>query len=426
MDLRRASLAGWPGTFSRNIWLIWANTLFIFISLGVFVLIFNLYLSSLGLREDYIGMFSFANTAAIGAMAIPASFLSNRFGPRICLVVASLLMGISAIAVAFVSSPVLIVALGAVYGAGNAMIFVPSGPFMMDNSREDQRLTVFSGNFAVMSTATVVGSLISGYLPGLFATLLGLGPDSVTETYRWTLVFGSVFCLLGALPMILAREASRARGGGTGSQPTVQPLSPRAARTVILHTCATVVLTSVSAGLIIPFFNIYLSQQLGASVEEIGIVYAAASLLMVPFSLAGPAFSRRFGTVNTIVFARLLTIPFILPLAFAPSMALGSVAYIARAALLGVTWPVDNAYSMALMPPRMRALSAGTRSASWNIGWSISSLVAGQVIILYGYSAVFATSCAFVLAGGVYYLAKLRRYEARFAPEPLTRVESEV
>ena len=88
--------------FDRNIWLLLGNTFFVFLGLGIFMLVFNLYLTAQGYREDFVGLFSFANTAAIGAFAIPAGAISNRFGPRACLAVASLAMGVSGVVLALV------------------------------------------------------------------------------------------------------------------------------------------------------------------------------------------------------------------------------------------------------------------------------------------------------------------------------------
>ena len=403
----------WNRRFGLNVWLLMANTFFVFTGMGIFVLIFNLYLASLGFREDYIGLFAFANTAAIGGFAIPAGALSNRFGPGACLAGASILMGVAAAAVGLVDDPVLIVVGGVVLGISNALIFVPSSPFLMDNSDDDERLWVFSANFAVMSVASVLGSLASGYLPSVFAALGGLEAAQSTPVYRLTLVTGAFVCLLGAAPMVFVRANQRRVPDGRRPAPAVMALGEAEARRAIVAFSVAVVLIAFATGLILPFFNVYFAEHLAASVEEIGIIYAAASLLMVPCSLLGPAVSRRFGTVSGIAIARALTIPFIISLAVVPSIGLGAVVYVARAALMSVTWPLDNAFAMELMPPRARAIQAGVRSASWNVGWAVASLVAGQLIVLVGYPAVFVASGLLTLAGTIYHYGAFREYQTR-------------
>lgn len=410
--LRRAT-----GRFDRNIWLLYGNTFFVFLGLGIFALVFNLYLTAQGYKEDFVGLFSFANTAAIGGFAIPAGAISNRVGPRACLAFASVMMGISGIALAFAVHPALILACGVVYGLSNALIFVPSGPYLVDNTGESERLQAFSINFATMSSAQVLGSLASGYLPGIFAASFALGGGGV-EAYRLTLIVGALVCFVGAAPMLLARSGERRIIARVATAPVRPPLTQAVARRVLLQFAAANLLVAMATGLILPFFNVYFDEVLGASVELIGVIFAVASLLMVPFSLVGPAMARRIGTVNSIVAFRLVTAPFAFALAAFPSLALGAVAYIGRASLVSVTWPLDNAFAMTLMPPRMRATQAGIRSAAWNIGWSVASLVAGQVIVGIGYWVVFLASGVLMCAGVAAYYVSFRKYDRGEAPAP--------
>ncbi len=407
--LRRAA-----GRFDRNIWLLYGNTFFIYIGLGIFALVFNLYLTAQGHREDFVGLFAFANTAAIGGFAIPAGAISNRFGPRVCLAFASVAMGITGIALAFVVHPVLVIAGGIVYGMANALIFVPSGPFLVDNTGEDERLQAFSINFATMSSAQVLGSLASGYLPGILAVSLALGGPA--DAYRLTLIAGALVCFFGAVPMLFARMGERRPIVGTPTVPPRPPLAPSRARRALLQFAGANLLVAIATGLILPFFNVYFADVLGASVELIGVIFAVASLLMVPFSLVGPAMARRIGTVNSIVAFRLVTAPFAFALAAFPSLALGAVAYVGRASFVSVTWPLDNAFAMTLMPPRMRATQAGIRSAAWNIGWSVASLVAGQAIVGVGYWVVFLASGLFMCAGVTAYYVWFRGHERAETP----------
>jgi MFS family permease len=407
---RLARFRGAADRFDRNIWLLLGNTFFVFLGLGVFALVFNLYLTAQGYKEDFIGLFSFANTAAIGAFAIPAGAISNRFGPRACLAAASAMMGISGVILALVSSPVLVIALGVAYGISNALIFVPSGPFLVDHTGEEERLQAFSFNFATMSSAQMIGSLASGYLPGILGGVFGLG-DGSTASLRLTLIVGALACLLGVVPMLLARvgdRQSRMRAATAAARPS---LSPALARRALLQFAGATFLIAVATGLILPFFNVYFSQDLGASVELIGVIFAVASLLMIPFSLLGPTVARRFGIVASVAAFRLVTAPFVLTLVAFPSLALGAVAYVARAGLISVTWPLDNAFAMTLMPPRLRATQAGIRSAAWNVGWSLASLGAGQLIVHTGYWIVFLGSGLFTCLGVAFYYFSFRRYD---------------
>src|SRR5207244_917471 len=79
--------------FRRNLWLLLAQNLAVFLGIAVQALILNLYLIALGYREDFIGLVAFVQTAAIGAGAMPASWLAPRVGVRRVLVGGNALFG---------------------------------------------------------------------------------------------------------------------------------------------------------------------------------------------------------------------------------------------------------------------------------------------------------------------------------------------
>ena len=393
------------------------NTLFIQAAIAVNGLIFNLYLASLGLREDYIGLFAFANTAGIGGFAFPAGYLSNRIGPRRCLAIASVTMGLSGAGVALVTDQIAILALGVALGASCALIFVPGGPFLMDYTSGDERMRVFSLNFAVISIAAVLGSL-GGYLPALFAGAFRLPTDQLTEAYRLTLLLSASFSALGIVPMLFVRRPRARPAVVTASRPTVEPLTDREARRLLRPLAVAVSLMAAATGVFLPFYNVYLSEHLGTSVESVGLIFAIGSLMMVPASLLGPSLVRRFGILAAVAVPRLLTVPFLLLVVVSPTLSTGALVYLARSALVTITWPIDNSFTLELMPPRLRATIGAVRSSSWNISWAVSSLVAGQLIVSFGYWLVFVLAALLTIVATVSFVLTLRRYAQRESPAP--------
>ena len=401
--------AAQPWRFNREVWLMMGNTLFIQAALAANALIFNLYLSSLGLREDFIGLFAFASTAGIGGFAFPASYLSNRFGPRNCLAIASVVMGLAGFGVALVSNQLFIIAVGAVLGAGCALIFVPGGPFLMEHTDGDERMRVFSLNFAVISTALVIGSL-AGYLPGLFSSALGLRPDQLTEAYRLTLLVSAAFCTLGFVPMLFVRRREPRPAVASARRASIEPLNDRDARRLLPPLAVAVALIALANGVYLPFYNVFLTEHLGASVESVGLIFALGAFLMIPASLLGPSLVRRFGVISAIAAPRLLTVPFLILVVLNPTLSTGALVYFFRCALMTITWPIDNSFTLELMPPRLRAMIGAVRSASWNVSWAIASLVAGQLIVAFGYWLIFVVAALLHVVGVAYFVVTLRGY----------------
>src|SRR6476661_2011686 len=59
-------------------------TLIGYLNIGVFQVLYNLYLNRIGLHEDFIGTFNAVNTIAIAGAALTIGPIVNRYGPWIC------------------------------------------------------------------------------------------------------------------------------------------------------------------------------------------------------------------------------------------------------------------------------------------------------------------------------------------------------
>jgi MFS family permease len=396
--------------FRRNFWLLLAQNLAVFLGIAVQALILNLYLVALGYREDFIGLVAFVQTAAIGVGAMPASWLSPRVGARRVLIGATVALGGSFGLMAWLEVPALILVASAVSGVSMAHIFVPSAPYLADNTGPKERRAAFSANFAALSLASVAGSALGGLVPGLVGGNALLG-------YRYALLAGSALSALGALPLLIADDrrlespllASPGRADGV-ERPLGRPGRERAPgsagaagrrsqrRDMVAMAAATVLLAAATA-LVVAFFNVFLRDVVAAPTAEIGTVFAVSSIAMAPGSLVGPAAARRWGAVPMIVIPRLLSAPLVLLLALLPStLLLSGAVYALRSMLVSISQPLDNAFAMELVSPRDRARVAALRTMSWNGGWAVATGLGGIAIVYVGYPLIFATAALLTLA----------------------------
>jgi predicted MFS family arabinose efflux permease len=388
--------------YRRNLWLLLGMVLVSFVGIGVQALVLNLYLVSIGFREDFLGLFSFVNTAGIGGAALLAGRASNKFGSRRTLLAAVGVLAGSSAALIVSQNPALLLVVALINGAALAHIFVPSATFVMDNADPDHRSTAYAGYFAAQSVAMVVGSYLGGAMP----TALANGGDVTSAGYAWTILTSAGLAALGVVPMYLADD-SRASGSSISS---VRRLSRGDQRRQMRRDMAWIVgsntLVAASMGFALPFVNVFFEKRLSADAVEIGLVFAIASAAMVVASIGGPYVGRRFGVVPTIVACRALTAPIVLGLGFAPSIGLAAVLYVFRTLVTNLTWPVDNAFTMELVSPDLRATLAALRSASWNFAWALTSGLAGLMIVELGFTSIFVASAVFMVGGCVaYYLA---------------------
>lgn len=414
------SLPGRAG-FRHNLWMLLISVFLVFVGIGIQAVILNLYLIEIGYRADFLGLFSFANTAAIGGAALLASPLCTRFGHRRVLLAAIAVLALSTAGLVATVAAIPLILLAILNGIALAHIFVPSAPFIMDNARPEQRARAFAGYFAAQALASTVGSILGGILP----PLLTPAPGQARTGYAWTLAIAAGVAGLAFLPLRLADDSKEADSHTSMVASSTGADDARQVHRDLAWMVVANGLTAASTGFAIPFLNVFFDQRLHASTATIGGIFAVGAGAMTIGSLAGPAVGKRFGTIPTVVICRVACVPVLLGLAFTSDIWVGSALYVVRTLFFTLTWPTDNAFSMELVPARSRATLAALRSTSWNLGWSIASGLAGLMIINLGFGSIFTASAVLLLAGCVVYFAAFRRRSPgaeKELPRPVTSV----
>lgn len=373
---------------------------FAYTGIGVYAVIFNLYLVQLGFREDFIGAFQALSVLGTGALAVPAGMLSNRIGHKRTLIMGLVLLVISSVAQTLVTEVAILLFSGFLNGVSLACIVVPLTPLLAENSTERERSHVFSANYANISLATTIGSLIGGELPMIsYFIWSGFASGSVIA-YRFALLVGAAIAVIAIVPMLFLKQTGLRtdRARMVANQPKEAVSESQSWQNIRVLGIA-MALIGFGSALVIPFYNVYLNEILHAPPEDVGYVFALANTFAAVFSLATPVLHKRFGPVNSISWVRTATIPMFLALAFAPVLGLAILAYVVRMTFMSMSWPLEQTLVISSVTVRHRATAIGLRSASWNLCWAGASFVAGYLIVRFGYTAMFLSNGALVLGG---------------------------
>jgi MFS family permease len=376
-------------SFSRDVQLFLLYNLLANAGWGVFTLIFNLYLRELNLHENDMGAFNAVQTLAMAGGAATMGTVLDRLGIWRATVAGVSIFLVAAMGLAFAEQPRFLLLLSAISGIGLAYLFTTTMPFIIAWTRRDERQFVSAVSFSVISLATTLGALIGGFLPSAL-------PGDALHEYRWTLVAGMVISILGLAPMLMMGAARAGRGL---PDPTAQKEAsePHERRQVRMDTWVFVLvggLMAIGAGMVFPFYNVYLTE-LGASSTNVGYVYALAGLSAALIGLSAPMISRRLGSLYGVAAVRLSIVPFYLALILVPSLPLASLTHIVRQTSVSMAWPIDSTFIAEVLPPKARSNVYGLRSAAWNLGYSLASLVAGFLIVAIGYRITFADLIVF-------------------------------
>lgn len=391
-------------SFSRDVWLFLLFNLLANIGWGVFVLIFNLYLRELNLRENDMGAFSALQTLAMAAGAASMGPVLDRLG-----VWRATFSGVAIFVAAFYGLSLtgqtsIIFLLAAISGIGLAYLFTTTMPFIIAWTRRGERQFVAAMAFSVQSLAMTFGALVGGFLPNAI-------PGDALQAYRWTLVAGSVIATLGLVPLLMMGPARVGRG--LPDPTAAKEATDATERLQVRKDTAVFVLVgglmAIGAGMVFPFYNVFMTT-LGASSATVGYVYAIAGLCAAAIGLSAPFISQWLGSLYGVALVRLSIVPFYLALLLAPGLPLAALTHIVRQTSISMAWPIDSTFIAEVLPPRARSRVYGLRSAAWNLGYSLASLVAGFLIVNSGYAVTFADLIFFTTLAMVVFVAYYGRH----------------
>jgi len=390
---------------SRNAKLYLAATIMQGLSSGIWGVIFYLYLnlSEIGYQPDFIGNMFTASALATGFVALPAGLICERIGLKKAIIISYTANFFSLAQIFVLQAPLLLFA-SLSSGLIGTIGWVASAPFMMENSRKEERTYLFSVSWALMIIMGVVGSYIGGVIPDLINTSAGLptGENGSAFGYRIALGISVVLALTSLLPIALVKEEKKLE-----RQRMTELLSLRnikSPKTIIKFMIPTGII-GFGAGFIVPLFNLFFKLKFSATTEQIGIISALSSVTLGIGTLAAPLLSEKLGKVKSVVLCQFLSMPFIMLMTLAPNLALASLAFITRGALMNMVGPISTTLQMELVTETERATTNGLMVMADNIPRAVTASVSGRMMTESDFFTPFMiTTFTYFLASSLYYL----------------------
>ena len=408
------------------------------ITVGIFALLYNLYLVALGYRTDFIGLLLVIGAIGGALGMLTTGPLIGRWGEKAVLFWSS---AVGALAGALqllipVTGSLLITSF--VFGIAGGIYLVVGAPLLAGGSHESSRSHIFSLNASLALVTTVIGQALGGYLPDLvnlpaimhLGLLTFVGPLLVAgaqaRSYELTLLLAGLIAAPSFIPILMMDPTPPTRQSNVHGKLALPALSlfprlryqfwemahawpPARIRRMALAVLRGPIgqlaivegLIGLGAGLFIPYFNLYFVDHLGISTALYGLITAISTLLMALATLAGPFFAARLGKVRGAVIAHLTSLPFLVMLGFAHALPLVLAAYLVRWSLMNMADPVLLSYFMGVVKPEERATANSAYNLSFYGLWAIGGALGGQIIATGNYTLPF------VLAALLYLTAAL-------------------
>lgn len=434
--------------FQRNARLFLISNVLSGVTGGILLVLYNLYLVSLGYHADFIGVVLFTGTIGAGLAIFPAGACIDRFSGKYILVYSTALIGVAGAGQILFRQPLPLLISAFLAGIGLAFLLVITAPFLTANSTPEERPHLFSMNISLGLITLVVGEVFGGTLPAWFRSLPWfmapltpsfsslLASQSDPRSYQLALLFAGVIAAPSFIPLFMMSNIHPPRRTRpTAPLPSTKTLTineppvysrgvplrrigDSISRTIsninaLMHSAffylvLVYVFTGLGAGLFIPYFNIYFVQHLRASPALFGLIDGGANAITALLTLTAPWFARRIGKINTITLTRLASIPLLLTIGLTAFLPLAALLYLFRQGTMDMSAGILQVFSMEAVSEKHRGLANSSYQSAFQVPWAITAPIGGLLIVHFGYPPIFLLGALFYILTIVTLWAKFR------------------
>lgn len=357
---------------------------------GSFSLLYNLYLLSLGHREDFMGLVASTTTISTALMGPLVMTFARRISHGRLLVIGFALQAMGATILALAGNATIILIGSALTGFAYGLYWAPMPPYLAENSAPGERSALFSVNIAIQLAAGILANLACGAVP---AILISRFATDAPSAFRVTLLAAPIMALLAAKVM-MGRERTAMVAFPARLPPTPLVRLHRRDRLGVILLGVSAISMGVATGLTFPFLNVYFASRFDLGPDAIGRIFALGSILSAGGALAAPAVARRLSMPGAISTVRAGAGIAIIALAGAWSLPVAVASFLARNVMLQTMSALIDAFGMSAVSPSLRRIQSATTSTVWHGAYGIASVAAGLVIASRGFELPFLVAAA--------------------------------
>lgn len=394
--------------FSNNSILYLSAICFFYICMGAFNMLQGIYIKELNIDESFLGIILSLKTFALAIFSIPCAIIVNKIGKKKGIMLTMILVPVTVILQGLSSNKWIILILSVLQGGANSFILVSEGPFFMENSSGKNRIKLFSYSFADNVFSTMFGYFIFGQISGGFANIFGS-----IKALRYSIVISGSIGLIACIFVFFIKDknACVVEDRGMFLKNLIQISKKKYPLRFLIYN----LIIGCGAGLVVPYFNVYLKYKVNATTGQIGIIMALAQAAMGIGGLITPYMAVKYGRIKTIIICQVASIPFLMLIALPPNIIVVSIALFIRNGLMNMAGPVVGNLSMELIDENERSIFASISGISNNLSRAISAVVGGFIMnhFPYGYEIpYFITSIMYIIAT-VYFYNSFKEFESK-------------
>ncbi len=353
----------------------------------------GIYYTNIGLSEVIIGNLLSIRTLGNSLGAFFAILLVETFDTKRSLYVSFSTMIICGLCFTNITLlPVMQVA-SFLFGVSQAIFAVIQAPFYKSHSDDKNVVGVFSASFVLNNMAMFSGSFLFGIFSDFFAGFGGL-------------VFGSKMVLNISFILLVINLFSLSRiefdlelnNGHKGNK--FRDYFSILNRDSVLYMIKTA-LIGLGAGLIVPFFSVYIKHSLNTTDSVVGSIMAFAQFGTVLGGLLTPILSRRLGRVKFVLICQLMSIPFLISISFPQGAFIMAISFFFRNSLMNMANPVLQSMAMDLVDKKHRTVMSSLFTLCDNLLRALGTQAGGIIMMAVSYNTPYYITVVLYLLSAV-------------------------
>jgi MFS family permease len=336
---------------------------------GVFNVVLQLYLLSLGFTSEAIGSIIVMNAMGAALLTIPAGIFADRYGKKKIVLFGFSIWWLSAILVTIASSIEVFRLAFLLVGISNAIgsVLTPIYSSFFEKGDMDRA-------FGLLGFLNII-SMSLGSLLGFIPPMLVANHSFTLQSAYWTVLTLGISLFVFSTPFLLwslrGVVDSKREEGFTFTLKS---------NSVVTKFSLLTVLGSLGYGVFFSLFPYYANKKFGMESDVLGSLFFISNLTSAGANVLAARVSERLGTLKAIIVAISLCIPFYVLIPLAPSVTWLSLLYITRFGVRAMASPLETSFFMKVVRGEEKATANSIRTMAMQGGGVVAPWLGGQIM----------------------------------------------
>ena len=361
--------------FNRNIILYLVMLFVANLGFGVVGAGFNLYILSMGMSPDILGVILSLTPFAQMLMAIPIGFLAEKIGNKRGMILINIIVGIAYLMRITTGNQALILAGSFLLGTVQSGYFIMQMPFISHYAGTGKDKEFISASI-VFYTAMLIGNLLGGYLPGMVQGFF----STETLAFRAVMTAASALILLGTIPLFFLEKDAPEDTSRISLSPYLKGIDKNTVKFAGIE-----FFIGTGIGFLQYFMNVIFVYYYGSTLQAFGTMSFLMIIPMLLLMFAGPGLAKRYGGFKVTLITRVMAGALALMVIATTNQIIGGGSYMGFRALVGMGQTLWISWASTVATKRSRMATSTWLEITFQIGFAVSALYGGHLIALDAY-----------------------------------------